>query len=89
MALNIKNPRAEQLAREVARRTGESMTKAVIVALEDRLRRLQGRVEAPSLLSRIQGIRERCMRLPDLDERSPYEILGYDQHGTLGDLDGR
>lgn len=37
--LNIKNPRAHELAVEVAARTGESLTDAVIHALEERLER--------------------------------------------------
>lgn len=41
MALNIKNERAQELAREVAEMTGESQTTAVIVALEERKERLK------------------------------------------------
>jgi antitoxin VapB len=37
--MNIKNPKAERLARELARRNGESITTAVVVALEERLER--------------------------------------------------
>jgi antitoxin VapB len=40
MALNIKDPTAERLAGEVAARTGETKTRAVRVALEERLARL-------------------------------------------------
>ena len=40
MAINIKSSRAEELARAVAARTGESLTTAVTVALEHRLREL-------------------------------------------------
>lgn len=47
MALSIRNRKAEQLAREVAAQTGETMTVAVIHALEDRLQRLTGRRVAP------------------------------------------
>ncbi len=38
MSLNLKNPRAHQLATQLADLTGESLTTAVIVALELRLR---------------------------------------------------
>ena len=41
MALNIKNPRTEQLATEVARLSGESKTRAITRSLEMRLRRLR------------------------------------------------
>jgi antitoxin VapB len=36
MALSIKNPETERLARELARVTGESLTEAVTEALRDR-----------------------------------------------------
>jgi hypothetical protein len=38
--LNLKNDDARSLAGELAKRTGESMTQAVIVALQERLARL-------------------------------------------------
>jgi antitoxin VapB len=40
MALNIKDPDTERLAAEVAAMTGESKTRAVKVALEERRERL-------------------------------------------------
>ncbi|MBV8195863.1 MAG: type II toxin-antitoxin system VapB family antitoxin [Candidatus Dormibacteraeota bacterium] len=43
MSLNIKNPEAERLARELADETGESVTKAVTAALHERLERLHNR----------------------------------------------
>jgi antitoxin VapB len=46
MALNIRNIEAERLATELARRTGETKTDAVIRALEDRLTRIK-RERAP------------------------------------------
>lgn len=44
MALNIKDPATEQLAAEVAALTGESKTRAVKTALEERKARLSRRV---------------------------------------------
>jgi antitoxin VapB len=44
MALNIKNPRVEQLAAEVARLAKESKTEAIGRALEERKARLATRV---------------------------------------------
>ena len=43
MALNIKDPETVQLANEVAALTGETKTRAVKVALQERRRRLAGR----------------------------------------------
>jgi antitoxin VapB len=42
MALNLKSPRVEALAAEVARLAGESKTEAIRKALEERRRRLKG-----------------------------------------------
>ena len=42
MALNIKNPRVEELAAEVAGMAGETKTQAIKRALEDRRERLLG-----------------------------------------------
>jgi antitoxin VapB len=41
MALNIKDPETERLAAEVAKLTGESKTRAVRVALQERKKRLE------------------------------------------------
>jgi antitoxin VapB len=85
MALSIKNPEAEALAAEVTRRTGETMTRAVVVALRERLERLTGRRDAPSRARVLLDISRRCSALPDLDTRTDDEILGYGPHGTFGD----
>ena len=42
MSLNIKNDQAHSLAIEIASHTGESLTSAVVVALQERLERLEG-----------------------------------------------
>jgi len=81
MALSIKDPETETLARELARRTGESITEATRRALEDRLRRVVGARKAPLLLEELAAIRKRVAALPVMDRRSPDEILGYDEDG--------
>jgi antitoxin VapB len=81
MALSIRNARAEKLARQVAAETGESLTKVIIHALEERLERLKGRRTATDEAEEIMKISLRCRALPDKDERSAGEILGYDERG--------
>lgn len=81
MALSIRNPRAEKLARQVAAESGESLTDAIINALEERLERLRGRRTAPEVVEEIMKISHRCRVLPDRDQRSADEILGYDDKG--------
>lgn len=81
MALSIKDPEADRLARELAERTGETLTRAVVVALRERLDRENHRIRALPLRAELAAIRQRCSTLPVLDERIPDEILGYDERG--------
>jgi antitoxin VapB len=81
MALNIKHPDADRLARALAEKTGESLTDAVINALRERLSREDARRRGPSLRREMEAIRKRCASLPVLDSRSADEILGYDELG--------
>ncbi len=83
MALSIKNARAERLAKELARESGTTVTSSVIDALEQALLRVRGRKTAPSVRDAILEVSERCAALPDLDTRTPEEILGYDQRGVF------
>jgi antitoxin VapB len=82
VALSIKDPEADRLARELAARTGESITEAVTRALRERLAREQGKRRHLSAATRLRAIRERCARLPVLDDRPADEILGYDGRGV-------
>ncbi len=79
MALKIRNPKVEKLAREIAEKTGETLTQAVIHALEERLERIKGKRRTMDLYEEIMRISRRCSSLPHLDTRSPEEILGYDE----------
>ena len=81
MALSLKHPEADRLAREVASRTGETLTTAVVVALRERLARLRGRSKRRSLRDELREIGRRCAELPTLDERPADEILDYDERG--------
>jgi antitoxin VapB len=83
MALSIRDPKTDRLARELAALTGETMTGAIRVALEQRLERERRRRQAEIERRRraIDAIVERFSRLPVLDDRSEDEILGYDEHG--------
>lgn len=81
MALSIKDPEADRLARQLAAATGESLTEAVVNALRERLMPQRGQSRTPSVRDELRAIRERCARYPVLDRRSADEILGYDGHG--------
>lgn len=81
--LNIRDPEAHALAREVAQATGETMTEAVRKALEERLERLRRRDRASrrERAARLMARGRAFASLPVLDSRSPDEILGYDEVG--------
>lgn len=81
MALSIKNPETERLARQIASATGESLTEAIQRSLQERLERLAQSRRAPNLTEKLEEILRRVDALPTLDERSEDVILGYDNHG--------
>jgi antitoxin VapB len=81
MALSIKSIEAEHLAREIAARTGESLTGAIQKALEERLERLNSNRRSQALAAQIDDILQRVDAMPDLDARTPDEIIGYDEDG--------
>ena len=82
MALSFKDSETDRLAREVAALTGESLTDAVRKALAERLGRERLRRGLPqSLADRLMEIGRHCAALPDIDTRSPDEIVGYDDSG--------
>jgi len=82
MALSIKHPEADRLARELSAATGETLTEAVMNALRERLEHQRGKRPAPRSTQQIlDEARQRLARLPVRDRRSAEEILGYDEHG--------
>jgi antitoxin VapB len=82
MALSIKDPETERLARELAERTGETITTATRRALEERLRRIGSDARKAALLEDLAAIRRRWSALPVVDARSADEIIGYDESGA-------
>ena len=79
MALNIKDPETDRLARELAERTGLTITEAIKQAIQAELRRTRPRVD--TAYSSLVAIGERGRSRPILDDRSEDEILGYDELG--------
>jgi antitoxin VapB len=81
MALSIKDPETDRLARQLAKATGKSITEAVNDALRDQLERVSRRTKKRRLADELDEIALECAALPILDRRSEDEILGYDEHG--------
>ena len=81
MALNINDERADELAREVAKATGESLIEAIRTALEERLQRLAGRRKVATQRQKLYEILHRVDALQHVDQPSEDEILGYEERG--------
>jgi antitoxin VapB len=81
MALSIKSQETERLAREIAAKTGESLTGAIQTALEERLERLKHQRRSKILAIQLEDILRRVDQLPILDSRPADEIVGYDDQG--------
>jgi antitoxin VapB len=81
MPLSIKSYETERLAREIAAKTGESLTGAIQTALQERWERLNRQQQNRNLANQLREILRRVDRLPVLDSRSPDEIVGYDENG--------
>ena len=74
MGLNIKNPRTEQLARELAELTGESITAAITEAIQEKIERMK--LEKSDLVARWDAITAATAHL----WREPYRSM---DHGDL------
>jgi antitoxin VapB len=79
MTISIKDPETDRKIRELAALTGESITKSVRTAIEQRLCRESAR--------RRSGVAERLLQL-SLAKRDPKrfggdanEAIGYDENG--------
>ena len=81
MPLSIKNEATERLARKVASETGESITDAIQISLQERWERLKRRRKEHILAGQIEDLLHRVDRLPNLDSRPENEVLGYDEDG--------
>ena len=84
MAISIRNPRVEELARELGEIENRSMTEVIIEALEEK----RDRMKEPDAVNELRlkiltEIAEECAALPVLDDRPADEILGYNNIGTF------
>jgi antitoxin VapB len=81
MAISIKDPETDRLARALAQATGESLTEAIRRSLEERLER-QSHRSRRGIGAEVRRIQERLARLVVRDPRPADEIVGYDAHGV-------
>jgi antitoxin VapB len=83
MALSLKDPETDRLAREVSRLTGESLTVAVRMALSERLERERRRRGLPkeSLAEQLDALATELPSLADVASSAPGEAIEYDETG--------
>ncbi len=79
MSLNIKNEKAHQMAKELSKMMGVSMTAAVMDAIERRIEAERERKKQK--LEKILRTAESASKLPIYDTRTPDEIIGYNDQG--------
>ncbi|MBZ9672334.1 type II toxin-antitoxin system VapB family antitoxin [Mesorhizobium sp. ES1-3] len=84
MALSIKNREVDELARELARSRGISVTEAIRQSLESEIA-LYSVTSWPNesdLIIKLTEISDRAGRIPERDNpMTEDEILGYDEFG--------
>jgi antitoxin VapB len=88
MALNIKDPETERLAREVAAMTGETKTGAIRTSLRERRERLRLQRPGENREHALRALLEqeiwpslpRGMRGHAPSQAEQDELLGYDRH---------
>ena len=81
MALSIKDPEADRLARALAKATGETLTAAVVQSLRERLMRVRRSRAKRRLADDLDEIALHCASLSARDRRSADDIIGYDEQG--------
>jgi antitoxin VapB len=83
MSLNIKDPLTHKLAQALAEETGESMTRAVTTALQERLARVRRSRKPDARAAELLRIGRRCashLKGPPVD----HAALLYDDKGLPG-----
>ncbi|MBZ5581624.1 MAG: type II toxin-antitoxin system VapB family antitoxin [Acidobacteriia bacterium] len=84
MAVLIKDKEADRLIRELADRTGETITDAVKKAVADRLERTpMSAREVAARKRRLADLVAAADAMPTLDHRTADEILGYNERGAF------
>ena len=83
MAILIKDLEADRLIRELAERTGETITEAVRLSVVERLRRVPpGETDVARRKRRIREITEYFDSLPRQNEHlTDNEVIGYNEEG--------
>lgn len=77
----LDDPKIVDLVKRLATRLDQDPVEAVREAVTSRLARPETPVERERLIQRLTQIAKECAAAPLLDDRSPAEIIGYDEWG--------
>ncbi|HEY0163485.1 MAG TPA: type II toxin-antitoxin system VapB family antitoxin [Edaphobacter sp.] len=81
MALHINNPGVEREIRELAAETGETITQTISIAVRELKLKRRSRKPNPQLAEELMRIARRIAAYPPKDNRTPEEVIGYDEIG--------
>ena len=82
MTVLIKDEATDRMIRQLAERTGETITDAVKGAVSEKLARTPlSEQEVAERLRRIEAIIARADAMPTVDHRPADEIVGYNAEG--------
>jgi antitoxin VapB len=82
MTVLIRDEEADRMIRQLAARTGETITDTVKGAVAEKLARTPlSEGEIAERRKKIEAILARADAMPTLDHRSPDEIIGYNDKG--------
>ena len=81
MPISIKNEQTEELARKLAKLTGETLTEAIRSAVAEKYERVARTRNRRPLADAVEHIVAHYKSLPVICDLSDDEILGYDEMG--------
>lgn len=82
MTVLIKDEEADRLIRQLAERTGETITDAVKKAVVERLAKTPlSEQEIAERRAKLEAILAKFDAMPTLDHRTADEIIGYNEKG--------
>ena len=82
MTVLIRDEDADRMIRQLAERTGETITDAVKGAVSEKLARTPlSQDEIAERRAKIEAILARLDAMPTVDDRSADEIIGYNDKG--------
>jgi antitoxin VapB len=81
--MNTASPKVDELARRLARLTGEDVETALERAVEERLSRIEGDATERNRRAAMRAFFDRVSKMPVVDARPVDEVIGCGLDGLL------